>query len=329
MACSRKSLLALLATLILSVAAGVVYFMEAGSSFGFGEWGNSSSLRGSNTTETIDDAPAPAGETEAKPEDIPKAGSLTEPEDLSEMYPEDAPLSHNGDGEGMDPEDVPIPEQLDEEGGVDPEIAPEDVPVAIHDDVAAAANFSDSVGDVNQTKIEDEGEIFITGNEEFTAAPTLDATEHPVWYYHDWAEMPETIQEAAEVLGFTQETWDFDENKKIDSKRWSDLNRKEKDAARKVGWTRWSWNVEEFDASTLNPTSSGTTYPYAWAPTMWDDLPEDVRSAAEYLGYNEEMWDDAEFLPLLKTKWEKLSGAQRSAALEIGYDEQNWNDSTR
>lgn len=42
----------------------------------------------------------------------------------------------------------------------------------------------------------------------------------------------------------------------------------------------------------------------------WADLPPDIQTAAESLGYSEQLWDNSGYLPLFQTKWNDLTGTQ-------------------
>lgn len=60
----------------------------------------------------------------------------------------------------------------------------------------------------------------------------------------------------------------------------------------------------------------------------WGDLPEDVRKAAEVLGYDEDSWEDDETPEEIDDKdWGDLTPEQQAAATTLGYDEDAWNSS--
>lgn len=181
-----------------------------------------------------------------------------------------------------------------------------------------------------EDEVEEDGALFVTDKDEFTAAPTGNATDiwYPQWV---WNDLPRFIQNAAAVLGYDAKTWNQDLEVATTGKRWDELTLKEKNAARAIGYNKWEWNNHVFikEKATIVPTGTTSAFSFYYASYMWRDLPEDVRSAAEYLGYTKSTWDEGVFLPLLNTKWGKLTDAQRTAAQEIGYDEATWNDETR
>jgi len=59
----------------------------------------------------------------------------------------------------------------------------------------------------------------------------------------------------------------------------------------------------------------------------WKQLPEDVRKAAELLGYTKKMWDHDKEPKLVKdSDWDDLTKEQQAAATVLGYTAGNWSD---
>eukprot|EP00547_Thalassionema_nitzschioides_P002411 CAMPEP_0194200754 /NCGR_PEP_ID=MMETSP0156-20130528/1227_1 /TAXON_ID=33649 /ORGANISM="Thalassionema nitzschioides, Strain L26-B" /LENGTH=67 /DNA_ID=CAMNT_0038925801 /DNA_START=627 /DNA_END=830 /DNA_ORIENTATION=+ len=59
----------------------------------------------------------------------------------------------------------------------------------------------------------------------------------------------------------------------------------------------------------------------------WEELPDDVKEAAEKLGFTEEMWDDDDEPDETDKYWKELTDEQKTAAKKLGYDEETWNES--
>lgn len=57
----------------------------------------------------------------------------------------------------------------------------------------------------------------------------------------------------------------------------------------------------------------------------WEDLPDDVRDAAQILGYDQTIWDSNRDLDIFDTDWEQLTTEEREAAKELGYTKSSWN----
>lgn len=57
----------------------------------------------------------------------------------------------------------------------------------------------------------------------------------------------------------------------------------------------------------------------------WDELPDDVRAAAEKLGYREFLWNHDKEPEEAEKDWSELTPEQQEAATVLGYDEAKWN----
>jgi len=180
----------------------------------------------------------------------------------------------------------------------------------------ATATESESDSDSDE-----EGVFFVA--EKKTPSPSTG----PKFIEMNWEDLPQNIKNAAAALGFTEPSWDSGEPFADCDKKWEDLTRREKHAALTIGLNKHVWNQQVF-YSTLYPTSI-TVFRFHYASFLWEDIPEDVQSAAEYLGYTETSWDDSEYLPLFGTSWEGLTDPQKSAAESLGFDQDAWNGSKR
>jgi len=59
----------------------------------------------------------------------------------------------------------------------------------------------------------------------------------------DWKELPEWIQQAASVLGYTKKLWNKDKEPKTCDKDWQDLRVDEQQAATRLGYTATLWDA--------------------------------------------------------------------------------------
>jgi hypothetical protein len=57
----------------------------------------------------------------------------------------------------------------------------------------------------------------------------------------------------------------------------------------------------------------------------WKELPDDVRAAAELLGYNKSLWDRDKEPEAAEKDWSELTPEQQEACRMLGYDEAKWN----
>lgn len=58
----------------------------------------------------------------------------------------------------------------------------------------------------------------------------------------------------------------------------------------------------------------------------WSALPAVARAAAEAIGYDEQRWDDKEWLPIDDKDWEELTDEERAACETLGWDVAAWDD---
>lgn len=93
-----------------------------------------------------------------------------------------------------------------------------------------------------------------------------------------WDELTLAMQGAAGVIGYTQETWDLEEDvsDSIEDYAWISLPEYAKEAAIILGWNEDLWDY------------GGT----AWSDEMlWNELSSDAQEAAVVLGYDEASWN--------------------------------------
>ena len=83
----------------------------------------------------------------------------------------------------------------------------------------------------------------------------------------DWNDLPLNAKKAAVRLGYSQKSWNMNEDPKNFDKSWVDLNSEELEAATTIGYTSRTWDYgpatsaptsAETSAETSDETSSGT-----------------------------------------------------------------------
>lgn len=162
-----------------------------------------------------------------------------------------------------------------------------------------------------------------------------DATATPTeiaWDGLNWADLPDRVKDAAKQLGYTEDSWDNETPFPGIERHWDELSPSEHTAAMSLGWDRSYWENVVYELgtetpTTIMPTTESSTYPYTYAAFEWDELPDEVRAAAELLGWNEGMWCDEDPLPLrTSTPWKGLTDEQKGAATTVGFTELAWDD---
>ena len=124
-----------------------------------------------------------------------------------------------------------------------------------------------------------------------------------------WDDLPKEASEAAAVLGFDKESWDSNAWLDIQDYRWEDMSEGQVAAATALGWDIDSWNDKYEEKS-------------------WADIPENVKSAAEKLGFTQEMWDDDEWPEDIKHKdYDDLTKDQQVLVAVLGYTKIDWDES--
>ena len=58
----------------------------------------------------------------------------------------------------------------------------------------------------------------------------------------NWNQLALEIKEAAQVLGYTQKTWDSGAETSITNKSWNELTEEQQNAAWKFGYSQSSWD---------------------------------------------------------------------------------------
>ncbi|KAG7368666.1 Mu-like prophage I protein [Nitzschia inconspicua] len=80
-----------------------------------------------------------------------------------------------------------------------------------------------------------------------------ESTVEPIEYDEDasWRKLPEKVQAAAIVLGYTKEIWDKDKEPPTCDKSWNALTTEEKRAAQVLGYNKEKWDDDDSDDSSV------------------------------------------------------------------------------
>jgi len=93
---------------------------------------------------------------------------------------------------------------------------------------------------------------------------------------------------------------------------WYNLNCLQQTAAKILGFYPELWNAN----SEIIPNYL----------TIWNTIPNEIRSNYKILGFSEENWNDAKFIPeSFNKKWNQLSELEKIAAEYLGFNEEYWN----
>ncbi|KAL7537925.1 hypothetical protein ACHAXR_008164 [Thalassiosira sp. AJA248-18] len=200
-----------------------------------------------------------------------------------------------------------------------------------------------------------------------TASPTVSPAPsvllNPDDIYGDewWRHLPQEIQEAFAVLGWSENIWDTGdmpetETPETEEMSWDELSPEQQSAASFIGYTKEMWDVEVEPSiiSSTNTTVVNATNATAASPTTapsvqiiactlapvatdnpdvvygdewWRDLPQDIQGAFAVLGWNENIWDNPGVGDPSATEemsWDELTMEQQLAAYTIGYTGELW-----
>ena len=174
------------------------------------------------------------------------------------------------------------------------------------------------------------------------------------WYTQYWSNLPGDIQDAAGLLGYDQDTWDNAASVYTDRLYWHQLTPGQQEAATLVfNYNETTWNdfVGRFldnlsqtpaptfaDADTtaaptfapindngnVNENTGGDPKDSFYKNLWWADLPDDVREAAATLGYQEDSWNNDDWVLTHALFWSQLTYQEQFAAETMGYDQASW-----
>ena len=109
------------------------------------------------------------------------------------------------------------------------------------------------------------------------------------YYSEAWNNLPQEIQDAFTVMGYTENLWDFGGAVSTNDLDWTELTAEQQEAALFIGFTEEQWCVDE---EPVAPASGGTPEELYY-DEYWKDLPKEVQDAYAVLGYNETGWNTA------------------------------------
>eukprot|EP00804_Cyclotella_cryptica_P024999 CCRYP_015942-RA/>CCRYP_015942-RA protein AED:0.00 eAED:0.00 QI:199/1/1/1/1/1/2/1412/383 len=121
-----------------------------------------------------------------------------------------------------------------------------------------------------QFQREHEGSSYYHVNYEYNKHNELEDQQHrtlqtqtpeELYYDLDWADLPPEIQDAYEVLGYTETAWDEGQDVESDSFAWDELTPEMQEAALFIGYEEWIWCEWEEPVDTDIPTKRPTNEP--------------------------------------------------------------------
>jgi hypothetical protein len=124
-----------------------------------------------------------------------------------------------------------------------------------------------------------------------------------------WEDLPESARKAAELLGYTEETWDEDEHVPYDAASFLETTPNQRAAALFLGMPVINSKLD-VDWNELDETTQKHATTLTWTQELWDDdydiedlecnnwywkdMTEEQKEAARYFGYTRITWDETE-----------------------------------
>ena len=98
--------------------------------------------------------------------------------------------------------------------------------------------------DVDEDQDEDEDEeVYIPA----ASAGMVAMGGDDVWNNYSWSELNEEQRNAAILLGFTQDMWDYGGQPDVTNEWWDEMTTEEENAAALLGWDKESWDEDDTD----------------------------------------------------------------------------------
>ena len=159
--------------------------------------------------------------------------------------------------------------------------------------------------------------------------------------------MPTEIQSAFSVLGWYETAWDEGINPPSENMDWNELTLEMQEAASLIGYTQESWDAEEAttvdkldddstnignatdstDGTAITEDLDNTADTDYYEDYDWTELPTDVQEAATNLGWSESLWDNDGTSWSDEIFWDDLPPEAKEAAAVLGYDQASWDAS--
>lgn len=138
-----------------------------------------------------------------------------------------------------------------------------------------------------------------------------------------WGQLSQEQREAAEHLGFSQDTWDD----------WSDLLDEKQALWGQLGWNADNWAsgagvaAEDLNWQSLSTQQREAASALGFSQDTWDDfedLPAERQKLWEVLGWDAQNWASGEGVESEKLMWDELHSSQQEAAQELGFSKNEW-----
>jgi hypothetical protein len=101
---------------------------------------------------------------------------------------------------------------------------------------------------------------------------------------YDWDELPEDIQKAAHILGYTAIIWESDEEPQSSGKNWDQLSSDERTAAQKLGYDKKQWDGDDVVSRSSGSASDSSS--------SFEEEEEDDESVSDYESDDNEKVND-------------------------------------
>eukprot|EP00537_Pseudo-nitzschia_pungens_P017844 CAMPEP_0172409604 /NCGR_PEP_ID=MMETSP1061-20121228/76451_1 /TAXON_ID=37318 /ORGANISM="Pseudo-nitzschia pungens, Strain cf. pungens" /LENGTH=671 /DNA_ID=CAMNT_0013145763 /DNA_START=10 /DNA_END=2025 /DNA_ORIENTATION=+ len=182
--------------------------------------------------------------------------------------------------------------------------------------------------------------------------PTSDCRRTPMGYFYgteqgtkkvgknadtgkrwEWDKLPSKVQRAGRILGYTKELWNDTKakNPPMFEKKWKHLTAQEREAVILLtGHTKATWDNRDknIDNSEDNESVSSFSTATAIDDLDWDELSQEQRRAATFVGHTKKTWDKDIELGHDHLYLHYLRPEVRDAFAILGMTESNWADDT-
>lgn len=124
---------------------------------------------------------------------------------------------------------------------------------------------------------------------------------------YTWEKLPKDAREAATSLGYDKDSWDPPGWPESQDKWFEELTEEERKAAITLGWdiTSWDNKYEELN---------------------WADIPDQVKHAAEILGFDQHMWDHDHWPEFEHKSYDELTKEEKRCVNVLGYNKHDWDE---
>lgn len=130
-----------------------------------------------------------------------------------------------------------------------------------------------------------------------------------------WDELTREQQSSAELLGFSEDSWEQDDWSGVQATAWGNLppNLQTAAEALELDEVAWEEGVGRAEAGQPQPPCE----------KHWDDLQPSQQRIAERLGFSATAWVENDW-SAVTTAWSDLSSSMRRYAEALGFDESSW-----